>query len=213
MSERPIRADLGRPETPQETAARKAENSRLHRSRQNLRNLIAALLVCGVVMLVMVLIVPRNDSPREFNVDFHAVAEQAQPGFEQQLATPEMGEQWRANAAEIRTGADEVTEWYIGFVRFDGDKARSYVGMSQGINANETWALQKLPGRSETGQVRLGGVTWREFDATNVSPEEAGNTRYSLIGEVDGSLFVLYGSHDPEDVRALAERVAQQLDN
>ncbi|WP_311478622.1 DUF4245 family protein [uncultured Gulosibacter sp.] len=205
---RPIRADLGRPETPAETAERKAEASRLHRSRQTVRNLLASLLVCGLAVLVMVLIVPRSDSPRVFDVDYRAVATEAQPGFTQQLATPEVPDSWRSNAAEIRTGADKVTEWYTGFVIYDGDQSTGFVGMSQGLNANDTWALQKLAGRNQTGEITIGGVQWREFDATHLTPENAGNTRYSLIGEVDGSLFVLYGSHEPEQVRLLAERIA-----
>lgn len=207
-SERPIRADLGRPETPAETAERKAEASRLHRSRQTVRNLLASLLVCGLAVLVLVLIVPRNDSPRVFDVDYRAVAAEAQYDFTQPLVAPEVPESWRSNAAEIRTGADKVTEWYTGFVIYDGDHAQGFVGMSQGLNANDTWALQKLAGRSQTGEITVGGVQWREFDATHLSPEEAGNTRYALIGELDGSLFVVYGSHDPEQVRLLAERIA-----
>lgn len=206
--ERPIRADLGRPETPAETAERKAEASRLHRSRQTVRNLLASLLVCGLAVLVLVLIVPRNDSPRVFDVDYRAVAAEAQHDYTQPLVAPKVPESWRSNAAEIRTGADKVTEWYTGFVIYDGDQAQGFVGMSQGLNANDTWALQKLAGRSQTGEITVGGVQWREFDATHLSPEEAGNTRYALISEIDGSLFVVYGSHDPEQVRLLAERIA-----
>jgi hypothetical protein len=42
MSAQRVVAELGRPETPEETAARKAESSRVYRSSQNFRNLIAA---------------------------------------------------------------------------------------------------------------------------------------------------------------------------
>jgi hypothetical protein len=37
-------AELGRPETPAETAARKAESSRLHRQRQTVNNLVYSLI-------------------------------------------------------------------------------------------------------------------------------------------------------------------------
>jgi hypothetical protein len=52
-----IVAELGRPETPEETAARKAENSRKHRENQTLRNLVFALLSSLAVVLVLVLVV------------------------------------------------------------------------------------------------------------------------------------------------------------
>ena len=45
-----IVAELGRPETPDETAARKAESSRVYRASQNTRNLVAALLVTLAVV-------------------------------------------------------------------------------------------------------------------------------------------------------------------
>ena len=43
MAQHPrIVAELGRPETPDETASRKAESSRVYRASQNTRNLIVA---------------------------------------------------------------------------------------------------------------------------------------------------------------------------
>ena len=58
-----IVAELGRPETPEETAARRAENSLKHRQRQTVQNLILALGASLLVVLVIVLIVPRSDAP------------------------------------------------------------------------------------------------------------------------------------------------------
>ena len=56
-------AELGRPETAQETADRKAEFSRTYRASQNTRNLIAALLVTLAVVVVIVFAVPRGSLP------------------------------------------------------------------------------------------------------------------------------------------------------
>lgn len=206
----PIRADLGRPETAQEEADRKAENTRLHRARQNLRNLAAALGVTVLVVLVLVLIVPRNDNPRSYDVDYAAAASEAQPGYTEQLATPKVPENWAANRAEIREGADGVTEWYIGYVVNDGDTPIGFVGMSQGINANETWVVDKVERRAKTGEITLGGVTWAEYDHTDLTADEAGNTRYSLVGKIGDSTFVVYGSHSALDVQALATLIAEQ---
>ena len=51
-------AELGRPETAEETAARKAENSRNHRSRQTVNNLVYSLLA---TLGIVVVIVAAND--------------------------------------------------------------------------------------------------------------------------------------------------------
>ncbi|HQX36756.1 MAG TPA: DUF4245 domain-containing protein, partial [Microbacteriaceae bacterium] len=67
-------AELGRPETSQETADRKAESSRLYRVRKTPSNLVWALLVSLGVVLVMVMITPRGDgAPRE-DIDIAAAA-------------------------------------------------------------------------------------------------------------------------------------------
>ncbi|HYP73058.1 MAG TPA: DUF4245 domain-containing protein, partial [Microbacterium sp.] len=53
-------AELGRPETPQETADRKAASSAAYRSSKTFRNLIAALLITVAVVAVVYLGVPRG---------------------------------------------------------------------------------------------------------------------------------------------------------
>ena len=51
-------AELGRPETAAETAARKAESSRVYRSSQTTRNLIAALLVTIAMLATSTAVAP-----------------------------------------------------------------------------------------------------------------------------------------------------------
>src|SRR5690554_1463160 len=111
--QQPIVAELGRPETPAETAARKAETSRLHRSNQTAINLVAALVVCLVVVLLIVLVVVRPDpEPRE-PLDYTAAAQEAQSSVSVPLISPELSSDWSANSAELETSSG-VTSWYIG---------------------------------------------------------------------------------------------------
>ncbi|MGO1545614.1 MAG: DUF4245 domain-containing protein [Gulosibacter sp.] len=211
MAKRPkppaIVAELGRPETPEETAARKAENSRLYRQRKTINNLVAAIGVSLLAVAAIVFMVPRNDNEVLRDVDFSEVASQAQPGYEQPLADPAVPEHWQSNQAEIRTGADGVTEWYIGFMLLEDDQAVEYVGLSQGINANDTWTYEKVDQRSPTGAITINGEEWVEYDYSELDSDEAGNTRYSLVREVDDSVYVLYGSHSAESVQELAALV------
>ena len=55
-----IVAELGRPETPQETADRKAASSARYRSSKTFRNLVAALLITIAVVADVYLGVPRG---------------------------------------------------------------------------------------------------------------------------------------------------------
>lgn len=208
----PIVAELGRPETPEETAARKAEASRLHRVRQTLKNLLASLAVCALGVVVLVALVPRDDSPVERDVDYVATAEVAEADTGADLVAPILPPEWISNEAELRTGADGVTEWYIGLILTDvGGNALEFVGVSQGLDANPTWVADRVAKRSSTGELALGGFTWTVYDVTDLPREETGNAAYSLVLEHDGSTIVIYGSHSPESVQTVAEAVAAEL--
>jgi hypothetical protein len=148
----PIVAELGRPETPEETAARKAENSRKHRANQNLRNLIWSLLATLIVVLVLVLVVVRPDPAPVAAIDYRAVAGQAQVDSTATLAAPPLDSSWSANAAEIRTAAD-ITVWYIGFIT----PSRQFIAMNQGIDANATW-VDIVLGITPIGTTIIAGV-------------------------------------------------------
>lgn len=215
MAERPqdppVVAELGRPETPEETAARKAESSRKYRQRKTIQNLIAALGVSVVLMFVMVLIVPRNDAEEIPDIDFTAAAEEAQPQFEVPLVVPELSENWQSNGTEIRTGNDDVTEWYIGLLDVVDDNAQQFVGIRQGVNANDTWTYDKVGNRTPTGTTEVGGVMWDEYDYTELSREDAGNNRYVLVATRDDATYIVFGSGSVESVQEVAASIADQI--
>lgn len=210
MAQRPGRvvAELGRPETPDETAARKAENSRLHRQRQTVLNLVLALGASLLVVLVIVLLVPRSDSAMERDIDVAPIAEQAQVASDEELAVPELPDGWRANAAELRTSnADQVTAWYVGYLT----PSNEYIGMYQGLDANPTWAAGLLARTLATGTTTIDGVDWTVYDNRD-SGDDVGNARYGLTTEVGGSTFVLLGTATPEEFEALATALVPTID-
>lgn len=203
-----IVAELGRPETPEETAARKAESSRLYRARKTLRNLVYSLLVCAAAVIFIIAVVPRDDGSRLQPVDYQSAAAEAQPDFAVQLAAPTLPGGWTSNGAEVRTSPDGVTEWYTGFLVPDASGEPSeYVGLSQGIGANPTWVVQKLEDRPVTGEVALDGFTWTEYDHRDLPAEDAGNTAYALVLEHEGSTFVVYSSKSLEAAQTVARAV------
>ena len=203
-----IVAELGRPETPDETAARKAENSLKHRQRQTVQNLILALGASLLVVLVIVLLVPRSDTPMERDIDVAAVAEAAQVATDDPLAVPVLPDGWRANAAELRTSnVDGVTAWYAGYLT----PSNEYIGMYQGLEANPTWVAGLLERTLATGTVTIDGVEWTLYDNRD-SGDDVGNARYGLVTESGGSTFVLLGTATPEEFETLAAALVPTID-
>lgn len=210
MAQKPPRvvAELGRPETPEETAARKAENSLKHRQRQTLLNLVLALGASLLVVLVIVLIVPRSDAPMEPDIDVAPIAEQAQIASDDPLAVPELPEGWRANAAELRTSTvDGVTAWYVGYLT----PSDEYIGMYQGLEANPTWVAALLERTLATGTTTIDGIEWTVYDNRD-SGDDVGNARYGLTTVAGGSTFVLLGTATPEEFLALATALVPTID-
>jgi hypothetical protein len=210
MAQKPPRvvAELGRPETPDETAARKAENSLKHRQRQTLLNLVLALGASLLVVLVIVLIVPRSDAPMEPDIDVAPIAEQAQIASDDPLAVPELPEGWRANAAELRTSTvDGVTAWYVGYLT----PSDEYIGMYQGLEANPTWVAGLLERTLASGTTTIDGIEWTVYDNRD-SGDDVGNARYGLTTEAGGSTFVLLGTATPEEFLTLATALVPTID-
>ncbi len=208
--ERPPRvvAELGRPETPEETAARKAENSRNYRQRQTVQNLVFALGASLLVVLVIVLLVPRSDAPIERDVDVAAVAEEAEAVGDDPLAVPELPEGWRANAAELRTSTvDQVTAWYAGYLT----PSNEYIGMYQGLDANPTWIAELLARTLASGTTTIDGVEWTVYDNRDTD-NDVGNARYGLVTEAGDSTFVLLGTGTPEEFETMATALVPAID-
>lgn len=204
--QRPIVAELGRPETPEETAARKAEASRRHRSNQTALNLVVALAASLAVMLLLVLVVVRPEpAPRE-PIDYQAVASNAQSSVEETLASPQLPDGWSANSAKVETGADGITSWYIGFIT----PKNQFIALRQGIDANPTWLAAQLEFSRPSGSTNIDGLNWQLHDNRDAS-EDPGNLAYVMTTEVDDSTFVLFGSAADAEFETLALSLSAQL--
>lgn len=206
-SNRPPRvvAELGRPETPEETAARTAESSRRHRSNQTFVNLVLALLASLGVVLFLVLVVVRPDAPVSRPVDYRTHASQIQPQVSETLAAPILATGWSANSDGLRTGSDKVVAWNIGFLT----PSQQYIGFTQGILANATWLANQLAGARSTGQTSIGGLDWTVYDRRGEN--DTGNYAYSLSTTIGQSSVVLHGTATNREFRTLASAVARQL--
>ena len=202
---RPIVAELGRPETAEETAARKAETSRLHRSNQTALNLVAALIVSlGVVLLIMLVVVRPDPEPRE-PIDYAAAAAEAQPTVEEPLVVPRLPDGWSANSAQLQRSAG-VTSWYIGLIT----PAEQFIGLRQGIDANETWLAAQLGFSKNPTSTTIDGITWQRYD-NRTARDGAGNLEYVMTAENAGSTLVLFGTAEQAEFNTLAASVSAEL--
>jgi hypothetical protein len=200
-------AELGRPETPEETLARKEEASRKRRSRQTITNLWLSLLASLGVVLVLVLIVPRGDQQFAPDVDYRQVAQEAQGAVDVPLAVPDLGKGWRSNSAELRSGsADKILSWYVGFLT----PADDYLGFSQGVDANPTWLANLLDQSRADSTERIGGREWTVYDNRDTGGH--GNVEYALATETPSGIYAVYGTADPAEAEELAAAIGKTLD-
>ena len=206
---RPIVAELGRPETEQETADRKAASRLAHRSNQTTLNLVIALGASLLVVFLIVIVVVRPDqvgTPK--TVDWTSVARDAQQSVSTPLLVPKLPAGWTANRAELedaKTASDGIANWQIGFLT----PSTQYIGLTQGIDANASWVATQLAAKSETGDQNFGGVPWKVYD--HRTADHPGNLAYALVTTVGDSTVVLAGTGSDREFATLATEIAGAL--
>ena len=202
-----IVAELGRPETAEETAARKAENTRKHRANQTTRNLILALLASlGIVLFIVLVVVRPIDGPPR-DVNYKAIAVQAQVGLKTRLVAPDLPSGWRANNAELQDADQKSPTWYIGFLT----PKQQFIGLEEGLTTTGAWFGTLLGKARPTGAISLGGIRWAVYNQRDSS--DPGNFAYSLAATVGTTRFVLHGSASTAEFTKLALAVGTDLDD
>lgn len=198
-----IVAELGRPETPDETAARRAETSRKHRANQTLLNLVVALIGSLVIVVFLVTVVVRPTPAPTADIDYAAIAAEAQGGSTEPLISPVLPEGWGANDARFQR-KQQVLTWYVGFLT----PSEQYIGLEQGVQANATWQAAMLDNASPTGSVTIEGVQWSVFDRRDA--KDVGNYAYSLATTRGDSTVLLHGTGSDDEFAQLATSIAVQ---
>ena len=202
--ERPPRvvAELGRPETPDETAARKARDRALRKSRQNTRNLIASLGATVALVAAIYFAVPRSTGVEQPAVDVSAAVDQYGDTAGQPLIAPSLPSTWKPNAAELR-GSGSTATWYVGWVVGTG----GYAGLSEGLPGTADVVSQAMNGAQPTGTTTVGGLPWRVYDRRDLGTD-AGNVAYGLATRIGDVHVAVYGTVSAADVRTLAAAAA-----
>ncbi len=200
-----IVAELGRPETPEETAARKAESSRRYRSSKTFRNLIAALLVTVAVVLVVIAAVPRGEPAPRPQPDVPALAAELSADLGRPALSPALPEGWRVNQA-LTEGQGGTDAWTMVYVR-SGESG--FVRVAQGLDAGEEWVAQILGGARVTETIDIDGIAWDVYRPGD--PERAGNISYALSTPAGPDQVLIYGDASPETTALVAASVTDQV--
>lgn len=204
---RPIVAELGRAETPDEIADRKAAASATRRSNQTAVNLVLALLASLGVVALVVLVVVRPDSIERDPVDYAAVAADAQGAVAVPLVVPDLPAGWTANRAELVPGqSDGIDSWQIGLLT----PGEQYIGFVQGIRADPRWVSEQTANAEATDRITIGDRVWTIYDRRDV--QDPGLVAYAMTTVEGDSTIVLAGTAADAEFEVLAEAVAAELD-
>lgn len=200
-------AELGRPETPEETAERKARDSALYRQRKTVNNLVLSLIVSLAMVLVIVLAVPRGNYDSTRSVDVAALAEAAADTAGMPLAVPDMPANWNATQAELRSSTnDQVSFWYVGYLT----PSEQFAAFKQAQGANPTWIAAQLEDRTATGVETRNGVEWTLYEYPELSPDNT-NTRYGLTTEMNEITYIVYGTAEKAEIWQLADALMESV--
>jgi hypothetical protein len=177
------------------------------RARQTVINLALSLAATIGVMIVMVLVVPRDDSSQIQRIDYKQVAAEAAEATQMPILVPEIEPGWWSNSARWTSKPKDGTDasWYVGFV---GPK-NSYIGFTQTYNTNPTWLALQLTGLEDTGKTLLNGE-WSVW----VSPEKhvpAKTKDYMLVSSLGKDTLLVYGTADEAEMTTFAAGVSSQV--
>lgn len=199
-----IVAELGRPETAQETADRKAESSRVYRSSKTFRNLAAALLATLALVAVVVISGPGGSFDATPAVDVAATARQAAASYNRTIVVPRVPSTWRANRAAV--GGDDTPTWTVVYAT---GSAPGFVNIAQGLGADPAWDARLLSGAAADGTVHIDGIAWTRYDI--VDPSTAGNVDYAIGTAAGRDRILVYGATDARTAAVAAAGLTDQI--
>lgn len=174
------------------------------RARQTVNNLVLSLLATVGLVVVLVLIVPRDNTNHIPKVDASAIAASASEASGESIVLPKLPSQWWSNqAAWLANPTDTVPAFKAGFVGPNNE----YIGETMGFGGNPTWLALKLQGSLQTGAYGK----WQVFES-QVVHDPAKTMDYVLVRTLGTDYILLYGTAKPQDFELFADSIDQQLE-
>lgn len=177
------------------------------RARQTVNNLALSLLATLGIVLVLVLIVPRDDSSRIPHVDYHQVAQDAATSSGLPVIAPNPGSGWWANKATWATGsADGIDTFEVGLV----SPINHYIAFKQGFGTNPTWVALQLVGSLQTETITSSGIEWQVWRSVE-KHDPAKSKDYVLVATIGNDTAMIYGTADQAEFDTFRNAVSIQL--
>lgn len=176
-----------------------------HRAKQTVINLVLALVATLGIVLVTVLVVPRDDSNRIKPVDYLSAAASAEESSKLNIAAPaDLPEGWWANQAKwSETAADGVKVWKVGFV----GPQNQYVGITQAFDVNPTWVALALDGFEKYEYAFGTSEKWAFYQPDKNTDADP----YLWVLEKDGNFIALKSTAKPIELEEFAFLIEQEL--
>jgi hypothetical protein len=181
-----------------------------HRAKQTVNNLLLSLLVSVGMVLVIILIVPRDDSSRIPHIDYVAVAEQASTSSKHNIVAPELPKDWWSNQATwLGEPVDAVPRFEVGFVGPNNE----YIGLTHAFGVNPTWlALTLKDVVLEKNFTNEGSsIKWDIYRSAEVH-DPVLTRDYIWVATVGTDAVLLYGTGTEVQFKVLSKNIEAQLE-
>lgn len=185
------------------------QSAKERRAKQTVNNLLLSLLATAGMVLVMILIVPRDNSSRIPKIDYSAVASQASAANKKTIVAPELPKGWWSNQATwLGDPVDAVPRFEVGFV---GPK-NEYIGMTHAFGVNPTWlALSLKDVVLEKNLTNPGStISWNLYRSPVV--HDPVQTRDLIwVTQVGSDAILLYGTGSETQFEAFTKNIEIKL--
>ncbi len=184
------------------------DKAALRRSRQTPTNLILSLLASLGIVLFLVLVVVRPETPaKDKAVDWHAAATAAQATVDDTIIIdPLLGDDAWANRAELTAG--DPTVWSIGWVHDDTNgNPTLFTGMDQYLGEFDVTDI--VGDTVPFAYTPSAGISWTGYD--RIDTADPGNTAWVWVTEFEGNTIVVSTSdtsENPTQSRAIVDAIS-----
>lgn len=185
------------------------QKAKERRAKQTVNNLLLSLLATAGLVLVLIFIVPRDDSSRIPHIDYAAVAEQASIASEKDVLAPALPKDWWSNKATwLGQPVDAVPRFEVGFV----GPNNQYIGMTQAFGVNPTWLALTLKDVVLSKEHKNPGsnFVWSIYQSPVVNNPP--KTRDIIwITNVDEDSILLYGDGAEKEFKEFTLSIEKEL--
>jgi len=185
------------------------QKAKEHRAKQTVNNLLLSILATAGMVLVLILIVPRDDSSRIPRIDYIAIADQASTSTGNEIIAPPIKEGWWSNQAKwFGSPVDAVPRFEVGFV---GPK-NEYIGMTHAFEVNPTWLALSLKDvvLEKNFSNAASDVVWGIYRSSEV--HDPVQTRdYMWVASLGTNAILLYGTASETDFKTLSTSIETAL--